>query len=365
MKSGRPPRVERHLRDSCDRSTKGRHAHRLAARRGAAADSVRKDPAAEWFDGDLFRGPSRAGGGGRPLVPRRRGERAQGPQRIRAPLRAPHVPGIEAPARRRAHRLRHAGAQRRHQPERHHHLGSHQLFRDHARRPARARALAGERSDGLSPRHRRSEEARYPARGGAQREAAEYRERAVRPRRGAPLRAALPAAESVLRLRDRLARGSDGGLRRGREGLLPHLLRAEQRFALDRRRFRDRESEAAGGEVLRSDRARAGQAARHGKDRAAGEGSARDAARSGAAGEGLDRVRRSETAGEPRGDDADARARGRQVESALSRPRLREEDRAGRGRVVGPGHAARRSDRDHRHRAGGSYAGGSRGRPHR
>src|SRR6267143_1861848 len=173
-------------------------------RRLAAADSVREIPAAERADGDSLRGPPGAGGGGGPLVPRRRGERAQGPERVRPSLRAPDVPGEQAPERGRAHRVRDARPQRRHQLERDHRLGPDQLLRDHARGPGGARALAGERSDGLPPRYARSEEARHAAGGRAQRAPPDHRERTVRASGGAAGAAPLSRSSSVLPLRDQV-----------------------------------------------------------------------------------------------------------------------------------------------------------------
>jgi len=88
----------------------------------------------------------------------------------------------EAPQRGRAYRLRAARAQRRDEPERHDRVGPHQLLRDHAVGPARADALAGERSDGLLARHRRSEKLDTQREVVRKRTATDPREYAVRPR---------------------------------------------------------------------------------------------------------------------------------------------------------------------------------------
>src|SRR5207248_11058280 len=123
--------------------------------------------------------------------------------------------------------------------------------------------------------------------------------------------------------------------------------------------------EAASREVLRTDPARTRASAGDGEDGAAYEADPGDDARPGAAREGAGRVRGTEAArasghGPPHPD-----SRWRQVEPPVPRPRLREEDRPGRERDLGPLDAARRSDRDHCYGTGRAHPRGDRGRTHR
>ena len=74
--------------------------------------------------------------GREPLVPRRRREREAGPHRLRAPLRAPDVPGLEAPPGNDAGLRRLLEARGRLGPQRHHQQRPHQLLRDRARATA-------------------------------------------------------------------------------------------------------------------------------------------------------------------------------------------------------------------------------------
>ena len=107
------------------------------------------------LEGHLLPGQAAADGGRQPLVSRRPRQRDPGTHRLRAPLRAHDVPGLEA--RRRRHALQAARGRRRLRHQRHHQLRSHQLLRDRAVEPARARALDRVRSHGLPPRRARRE----------------------------------------------------------------------------------------------------------------------------------------------------------------------------------------------------------------
>ena len=125
---------------------------------GGGADvpraAVRDVHAAERPAGDPEPGSPAAAGGREPLVPRRSRQRRARPHRLRAPVRAPDVPGLEAHAARFAFPDARGG--RRHRHQRHHRLRPHQLLRDGAVEPARAGAVDRIRSHGLPPRHRRS-----------------------------------------------------------------------------------------------------------------------------------------------------------------------------------------------------------------
>ena len=188
----------------------------------------------------------------RPLVPRGGGERDARAQRLRAPVRAPDVPGVEAPPRRtsRTYRAPRVGRQLRRQ--RQHRERPHELLRDAARQPARAGAVAGERADGAScstasTRPSSTTSATWCATSGAR---ASRTARTARPRSASSSCSYPPAP--VPRRGHRLARGPPGRHARRREGVLPHLLRAgttprwSSPATSTRRRTKD-----AGREVLR------------------------------------------------------------------------------------------------------------------
>src|SRR6185437_4325959 len=101
-----------------------------------------------------------------------------------------------------------------------------ELLRGGPRKPARAGPLAGERSDGVPARSAVvREDPRQPAGRGQEREAPALREPAGRPGPAGPLRVALPAGPPLSPRGDRLDGGPLGRLGRGRQILLPHLLR--------------------------------------------------------------------------------------------------------------------------------------------
>ena len=123
----------------------------------------------------------------------------------------------------RAHRAR--PGRRRHD-QRHDLARPHELLRDAAVAPARARALARGRPDGDAPRRAEPGEPRQPARGRQEREALVVRQPAVRlVEREAP-GAPVPAGAPVPPPDDRLDGGPRRGVARGRERVLPDLLRA-------------------------------------------------------------------------------------------------------------------------------------------
>ena len=122
--------------------------------------------------------------------------------------------------------------------ERHDLARPDELLRDGPVAPAGARALARGRPDGDAPRRAQPGEPRQPARGRQEREALVVRQPAVRlVEREAP-GAPVPAGAPVPPHDDRLDGGPRRRVGRGRERVLPDLLRAEQRGAHHRRRRR-------------------------------------------------------------------------------------------------------------------------------
>ena len=195
-------------------------------------------------------GSPRARGGREHLVQRRLQARGPGQDRVRAPVRARDVPGLGPRREGRAHGAR--PGRRRH-AQRHDLARPDQLLRDDAVPPARARHLPRGGPDGLAARRAEPGEPRQPARGREEREALELRQPALRDLEREAARPAVPRGPSVPPPDDRL----DGGPRRGvagrRQGLLPHVLRAQQRRALGRGRLRSRAGPGVGGQVLRPD----------------------------------------------------------------------------------------------------------------
>ena len=120
-------------------STMLAHGHPTGARGGAvcrpghSASAVRDVHAAERARSDPVAGSPAADRRGQYLVSRRAGQRGPGPHRLRAPVRAHDVPGLEAraAATRTSSCSKRAGAQRH---QRHHRFRSHQLLRDACRR---------------------------------------------------------------------------------------------------------------------------------------------------------------------------------------------------------------------------------------
>ena len=190
-----------------------------------------------------------------------------GPHRLRAPLRAHDVPGLEARARRLA--LQAARGRRRQRPQRHHRLRSHQLLRDAAGQPARARRC-GSSPIAWATCSTRSIRPSSPT---SRTSSATSAGRASRTQPYGIVEEALfhqlfPKDASVLRQRHRLARRHPGGEARRREELLQAVLRAEQRQPRHRRRHRQGGDEGAGREVLRHAQAGAAGAEAVGADAA-------------------------------------------------------------------------------------------------
>ena len=153
-------------------------------------------------------GPLAAVGRREPLVSRRAGERASGAFWFCAPVRTLDVRGL-AP---RGARVRSsAGVGRRHQRQRHHQLGSHELLRNSPARTTRARAVDRERPHGLHAGRAGPGAAGCSARGREERTPPDLRERALRSEYGGPARYLVPEGHAVPRRHHRL----DGGSRRG------------------------------------------------------------------------------------------------------------------------------------------------------
>ena len=145
---------------------------------------------------------------------------------LRPPLRARHVPGL---APRRQGRARgHRPGGRRHD-ERLDLAGPDQLLRDDAGPPDGAGAVARGRPDGHPARGPEPGEPGQPARGRQEREALVLRQPAVRLVAGEAPGPPLPAGAPVPPFDDRLDGRSRRRVARGRQRLLPDLLRAEQR----------------------------------------------------------------------------------------------------------------------------------------
>ena len=117
---------------------------------------------------------------------------------------------------------------------------SHQLLRDAAGGEPRARPLAGVRPHGLPASGHDHGEARDAAPGGDERTAPARRQSAVRARRRAGVRAALPGRAPLQLAGDRDHGGHRGGDPRRRPRVLRHLVRPRQRRPHSRRRLRAR-----------------------------------------------------------------------------------------------------------------------------
>ena len=179
------------------------------------------------------------------------GQRGGGPHRLRAPVRAHDVPGLEArrPTTRTSRASRRVGAHRLNGTT---NFDRTNYFEDVPVQPARAGAVAGERPHGLPARHARPGEARQPA-------ATSCATSAARASRTGRTGFATRRCSSTLFPEGHPYHASVIGSHEdiqaaqldGRARLLQALLRAEQRHARDRRRHRHRGDEGAGREVLR------------------------------------------------------------------------------------------------------------------
>ena len=199
---------------------------------------------------DRRRGPPRARRGREHLVQRRLQARGPRQDRLRPPVRARDVPGLGARREGRAHGARPGG---RRDPQRHHLARPDELLRDAALAPARARDLPRGGPDGLAARRAQPGEPRQPARGRQEREALELRQPAVRDVEREAARAPVPGEPPVPPPDDRVDGGPRRGLGRRRQGVLPDVVRAQQRRALGGRRLRPRAGARVGRPVLRPD----------------------------------------------------------------------------------------------------------------
>ena len=194
---------------------------------------------------------NRPGGAGRGDLQHRLPRRAQGPYRLRPPVRAHDVPGLGPAEEARAHPVRLTFRRR---VERIDALRLHQLLRGGAVQRPRPDVVARGRSHALArPDSREPEE---PAERGQRGSAGQ------RPQPAAwRLRVARPVGEGQQQLaqRPQLLRrpvGARGGDARRRPGLLQDLLRAQQRRAGRGRRHHRRRGAGPGREALRQHPAR-------------------------------------------------------------------------------------------------------------
>ena len=209
-------------------------------RRPAAEAAVRDLDAAQRADGDPLRGPFDADRAPAALVSRRLEEREAGADRVRAPLRAPDVQGLEERRARRAHVDDFVGRR----PEQRLHDDDETVFWETV--PAQYLPLAlWLEADRMATLRIDRDTLRQRARGGEGRAADARRQPAVRPAERDHLRPGVHDA-SVQASDDRQHGGPRSGVGRGRARLLPDLLRAGERDAGARRRFRHGAGEAAG-----------------------------------------------------------------------------------------------------------------------
>ena len=203
------------------------------------------------------RGPPPAHGGGEPLVPRRVEERARGANRVRAPLRAPHVRGL-GPSR---SRLLRAAAGSRRVAQRLDQRRSHQLLGSGADPGARPGVVDGIGPHGLAAARADAAALRQPARGRAQRAPTELREPALRDGAvGALERAVSPGAPLQLADDRRGRRSARGPARRGARLLHP-LLSPGERLARPGGRHHGRRRRRRRRALLRGHPRRAGHPA--------------------------------------------------------------------------------------------------------
>ena len=227
-----------------------------------------------------------------------------------------------------------------------------ELLRRPAHRACRAGPGDGIGPDGQPARRPRRTQAEDPEGRGQERVPAELRQPAVRDGLEPDRRGALPPAAPLQLADDR----RDGGRRAGdegrRRGVLPPVLRPEQRQPRHRRRHRRGPRHRPGRALLRRDPGRGAGAPALGRGPGAGRGPRGRAPRPGRARPGLPgladgpalprRRRAADAAGRHPGPGP--------VEPALSQARGRGADRAGRHRLpVGP--RAGRHLRDRRHAA--------------
>ena len=210
-----------------------------------------------------------AEGGRRRLLQHRLPHRAEGPHRLRAPLRAHDVPGLREPRQDGVHQARPVERRR---PERLDALRLHELLRDRAVQRARDGALGRGRPH-AGPR----DHAGQPEEPAGRRQERGPGQRAEPAVRRVPVARPAAVREHQLVQRAQLLRRPEGPRRRdarGRQEVLQDLLRAEQRRARRHRRLRP-EADAWRGSRSTSGRSRRDAAAAAGHlGAAAGEGEA-------------------------------------------------------------------------------------------
>ena len=164
-------------RGDADLGQRLRHRHASRPDRDPGGQVLRRE-AEERAPRDHLRGSRRPGVRHRGQLQRGIARRAEGADRLRPPVRAHDVQGIRE---RRSRRAPVPDLLERRLDERDDQQGSHPVFRDPARQPARSRPLPRGRSDAVARDHRA--EPGQPAPGGAGGAPARRRQPAVRARR--------------------------------------------------------------------------------------------------------------------------------------------------------------------------------------
>ena len=232
-------------------------------------DPRRLPEAPERPEGGPLARPHLADGGRGRLLQHRLPDRAEGPDRLRPPLRAPHVPGLEEPREDGVHQAR--PVERRH-PERLDALRLHELLRGRAREHAQDRALGRSRPDARPRDH-----AGQPHEPAGRREERGQGQRPEPSVRRVPVARHAAGRERELVQRAQLLRRPQGPRRgdaRGRPGLLQVVLLAGQRRARRDGRLRARDGLQVDPGVLRFHPVRAAPGAPGHLRAAPGEGEA-------------------------------------------------------------------------------------------
>ena len=215
------------------------------------------------IDLDRPRGPQGAHRRLQRLVPRRLEEREARQDRVRPPLRAPHVQRQRELQR----RLLQAHAEgRRDRPQRHDQRGPDELLRERPGLGPRPRPVDGVGPDGPPQGGHHPGQARRAARRRPER-APPILQRALRHHRGPHRQGHVPAGASLLLVGRRLDRRSHERQARGLSAVVLDLLRPEQRRHRHRRRHRRQDGPREGQEVLRRHPALAARRPADGLDR--------------------------------------------------------------------------------------------------
>ena len=305
------------------------------------------------------------------MVPRRQWARGAGEDRLRAPLRAPHVRGLGARPRGRHRHVARRGGRRR---QRLHHPRPHQLHHRRGGQRPRTGPLPRRRPHGLAPRRYVARERGRAARRGQERAPPELREPALRHGLLGPRSDPLPARPPLPLAHHRLDGRPDGGELPGRGDLLSDLLHTQQRQPRRRGGYRPDAGAGVGRAVVWRHPAWPGAAHPAHRHARAGARAPPRARRCRPTAAPLPRVARPGRLrpGGRRHDGPRGGARRGQEQPPLPSPRVRHGDRAGRGGVPGrrppQRHLLHHRDRAARVRARRDRRrdrGGTGGTPHR